>query len=283
MQLNDPSLARNDNVKIDAPPPPREPAPKRPGLAEDLVMALRFFSRLPTGDAPHEVPVLDRIARALPLASVIIGAIPVAVLMGGTWLGLPPMVAATLAVASAVIIGGAMAEDGLADAADGLFGGQTIERRLEILKDSRHGTYGVAALCLFLVLRVVGLGSMAALSPLAAGVMWLSAMVLARSGSLWISFALPPARRDGASASAGQVGRMSFIIGMVLALLIGLLVALPAVGPLGFALGVACGALVIWGWSLLCRRLLGGQTGDVIGAAQALAEIAVLCAYLAAT
>lgn len=282
MQLTDPSFARNDNVKID-PPPPSEPAPKRPGLAEDLVMALRFFSRLPTGDAPHEVPVLDRIARALPLASVIIGAIPVAVLMGGTWLGLPAMVAATLAVASAVIIGGAMAEDGLADAADGLFGGQTVERRLEILKDSRHGTYGVAALCLFLVLRVVGLGSMAALSPLAAGVMWLSAMVLARSGSLWISFALPPARQDGASASAGQVGRTSFVIGMVLALLIGLLVAVPAVGPLGFVLGAACGALVIWGWSLICRRLLGGQTGDVIGAAQALAEMAVLCAYLAVT
>ena len=72
-----------------------------------------------------------------------------------------PTLIVALAVAAMVIASGAMADDALADAMDGLFGGQTTERRLEIMKDSRHGTYGVAALALFILLRVTALGAMA--------------------------------------------------------------------------------------------------------------------------
>ncbi|MDB5623829.1 MAG: adenosylcobinamide-GDP ribazoletransferase, partial [Devosia sp.] len=117
-------------------------------------MALRFFSRLPSGSSPHERPDLARIAPVLPLASLLIGAGPALILAAGAQ-AMPPMLAAALAVAALVLAGGAMAEDALADSADGLFGGHTVERRLEIMKDSRHGTYGVAALCLLLIMRVV--------------------------------------------------------------------------------------------------------------------------------
>ncbi len=245
-------------------------------LADDIVMALRFFSRLPTGDRPHELPNLSRIALALPFASVLIGFVPVLVLMGGVWLSLPPLFAATLGVIAYVMVSGAMAEDALADSMDGLFGGQNIERRLEIMKDSRHGTYGVCAIVLMLVARVTALGSVAAIHPLLAGGIWMAAMVLSRSFSLWLTVELPPARLDGASASAGRVSKRVFGIGMGMAVVIGFVFGAPAASFLAIILAVLAAGLVAIGWTALCRRLVGGQTGDLIGALQALVELAVI-------
>lgn len=249
------------------------------GLKDDLVMALRFFSRLPTGDTPHEQPDLGRIAMALPLASVVMGIGPI-LLLGGVWLGLPSYFAAALAVGAMVLIGGAMMEDSLADAADGLFGGATRERRLEILKDSRHGTYGVAALCLFLVLRVTAIGSVAAINPLAAAGLWLAANIAGRSAALWVAVALPPARADGASASAGALPLSRFAIGAALAALLVFVIGAPASSLLGVILAVVVVALVALGWTGLCRRMVGGQTGDLIGAAAGLGEVAALTVLL---
>jgi adenosylcobinamide-GDP ribazoletransferase len=249
------------------------------GLKDDLVMALRFFSRLPTGDSPHERPDLGRIAMALPLASVVMGLVPILPL-GGVWLGLPAYFAAALAVGAMVITGGGMLEDSLADSADGLFGGSTRERRLEILKDSRHGTYGVAALCLFLVLRVTALGAAAAVNPLAAAGLWLAANIAGRSGALWVAVALPPARADGASASAGSLPLSRFMIGAALAALLVFVIGAPASSLFGVIVAALAVGIVVLGWTALCRRLVGGQTGDLIGAAAGLGEIAALAVLL---
>lgn len=250
------------------------------GLKDDFIMALRFFSRLPSGDSPHQVPDLGRIAMALPLASLVIGIGPVLVLLAGNYAGLPTLYVAGLAVAAMIFASGAMADDALADAADGLFGGYTVERRLEIMKDSRHGTYGVAALVLFVVLRVAALGAMAAISPLAAGAVWLSASVVGRSGGLWLAVALPPARKDGAAATAGRLRPMGFAVGAVFAVLLLFVFAGPATSVLGLVAALLASVLVIAGWTALCKRLVGGQTGDLIGALGALVEIAVLTALL---
>lgn len=250
------------------------------GLKDDLVMALRFFSRLPTGDRPHEKPDLGRIAMALPLASAIMGVLPLLLLIGGVAAGLPPYFAAALAVGVMVAVGGGMMEDSLADAADGLFGGATPERRLEILKDSRHGTYGVAALCLFLLLRVTALGSVAAVNPLAAAALWLAANIAGRSGALWVAVALPPARADGASVAAGTLPPSRFAVGAALAALLVFVIGAPASSLLGVLVALLAVGLVAWGWSALCRRLVGGQTGDLIGAAGGLGEIAALSILL---
>ncbi|KKB10233.1 hypothetical protein VE26_03330 [Devosia chinhatensis] len=243
-------------------------------------MALRFFSRLPTGERPHEKPDLGRIAMALPFAATLMSLVPLALLMGGAWLGLPPYFAAALSVAAMVIVGGGMMEDALADAADGLFGGYTRERRLEILKDSRHGTYGVAALCLFLVLRVTALGSVVAINPLAAAALWLAAHLAGRSGGLWLAVALPAARADGASASAGALSTKRFAIGATLAGLLVFLLGGPVSGLVGVVAALLAVVLTVLAWTGICRRLLGGQTGDLIGAGMALGEVAALCALL---
>ena len=261
---------------------PSRPAAVRGGmgLIDDIIMALRFFSRLPTGSAPHQKPELNRISMALPLASLVIGLGPALLLVGGSLAGLPAYFAAALAVAAMVMVSGGMAEDAIADAADGLFGGQTPARRLEIMKDSRHGTYGVAALCLFIVLRVTGLGALAALNPLAAGAIWLTASIAGRSGALWLAVPLPVARPDGISAAAGAVQRGSFAVGAVFALVLGFVLGGPATSLLALGLALLATVAVIAGWTALSRRLAGGQTGDLIGALGALIEIAVLCALL---
>ncbi|MGV8832815.1 MAG: adenosylcobinamide-GDP ribazoletransferase [Devosia sp.] len=250
------------------------------GLADDFVMALRFFSRLPTGSSPHQKPDLNRIAMAVPLASVAIGLGPVLLLIGASLIGLPPYFAAALAVASMVLVSGAMAEDALADAADGLFGGQSVARRLEIMKDSRHGTYGVAALCLFIVLRLTGLGAVAASNPLSAGAIWLAASIVGRSGAMWLAVALPAARPDGISAAAGAVTGRAFAVGAVFAGVLLFVLAGPATNLVAVGCSIAALLVVIFGWTALSKALVGGQTGDLIGALGALIEIAVLCALL---
>jgi adenosylcobinamide-GDP ribazoletransferase len=247
-------------------------------LRDDLLMGLRFYSRLPTGTAPHLRPNLSRMAMALPFASLVIVLAPASVLLGLEWLGAPHLVAATLAAIVLVIVTGAMAEDALADAADGLFGGHDIETRLAIMRDSRHGTYGVCAIALFLILRVSAIGSIA--NPLAAAGVMAAANLMARSGALWLPLVLPPARSGGAAASAGQVSRQSFGVGAVFMIMWSFVLAAFAVSVFGLLVAYALGALVLWGWVELCRRLVGGQTGDLIGALQALLEATALTAFL---
>ncbi len=277
-QESEPTVAPTDDRP--APQPARADAG---GLFADTVMALRFFSRLPTGERPHEAPVLSRMALALPFASVVIGIGPALLLVFGLLLGLPSYFAAALGVAASVLVTGAMAEDAVADSMDGLFGGATRERKLEIMKDSRHGTYGVAALCLFLVLRVTALGAIGALNPLAAGGLWLAAGMLARSGALWLPVALPSARQTGAGATAGELKWQSFAGGAGFAVILSLVLAGPFAGYLGLLVAFVLLALTVAGWTALCRKLVGGQTGDLTGGLIALGEIAALTAFLLAS
>ena len=266
-----------------APPSPRPTNDNRPPagemrLGDDLVMGIRFFSRLPTGAAPHRRPNLSRIALALPFTSLVIGLGPALLLLGLEWLNVPHLFAAALAVAAMIVVTGAMAEDAIADSVDGLFGGHDVEQRLAIMKDSRHGTYGVCAIAMLLLLRVTAIGSVG--NPLEAAGTWLAATVMARSGALWLTVALPAARVGGAAATAGQVTRQAFGIGAVFMVVLSFVLAGFAVSVLGLAVAYGLGALVVWGWVTLCRRLIGGQTGDLIGALMALIEVAVLTAFM---
>lgn len=246
----------------------------------DLVMGLRFYSRLPVGDFEHESPDLSRMAPALAFTSFFIGIGPALVLMLGAALGMPALFVAGLTVGVHVLITGAMPEDAIADSADGLFGGTSIERRLEILKDSRHGTYGVTALVLFLFLRVSALAALVAVSPLAAAGIWMAAGLLSRSGALWLTLQLPPARHEGTSSAAGRVGKLPFLIGAGFAIAVSFVLAAPFAGVVGLLVAVILQCLVALGWTRVCQQMIGGQTGDLIGALQALLEIAALSAFI---
>lgn len=251
-------------------------------LVSDLVMGLRFYSRLPVPGFPHEVPDLNRMAPAIGFASVFFGIIPALLLMIFSLFGMPPLLNVSLAVAAYVIITGAMAEDALADSADGLFGGNSIAARLEILHDSRHGTYGVSALVLLLLIRVGALVGLVAISPFAAASIWIGAGVLARSGAMWLTLALGPARRDGNSSTVGRVAPLPFWGGMAISLVLAFIFAAPFAGLVGLIVAVVVLMLISLGWSRLCARLVGGQTGDLIGALQALLEIGALTVFVTA-
>lgn len=266
---------RQDNNHPDAGPPAERP-PEFPRVLYDFVMAMRFFSRLGMGEAPHERPNLNRMAPVTPLASLTIGLAPALLLLLLCWLTVPPLAAAAAAVALLVALTGAMPEDAIADAMDGLFGGATPERRLEIMKDSRHGTYGVAAIVLLLVFRVTIIGTIAATNPLAAAGVMLAAGIVARSGSLWLSVSLPPARDTGASAAAGRTDRLAFVLGALLAMVLTIILAGPFTGLLGLILALVAAAGIAVGWVFAAQRLVGGQTGDLIGALHALIEVGVL-------
>ncbi len=207
---------------------------------------LRFYSRLPVPQLPgepdpHRVPDFTALPRMLPLAGLILALPAALVLAAGWWIGLGPFLAATLAVAVMVLATGALHEDGLADVADGFGGGgATLERRLEIMRDSRIGAYGGAALVLALALRIGALATLLDRTGYAAATALILVAALSRLAALAPMVLLPPARPGGLSASVGRPNRASLWV----ALAIGLAVALGGVIlglPLrGVALMILC-------------------------------------------
>ncbi|MGS4943887.1 adenosylcobinamide-GDP ribazoletransferase [Meridianimarinicoccus sp. RP-17] len=248
--------------------------PRSPLLSRhDLPAALGLLTRLPVPvDGDRATARGAAAAWAYPLAGAVVGALAGAVHLLAGWLGLPPPLAAGLAVAASVIVTGALHEDGLADTADGLWGGWTRDRRLEIMRDSRIGTYGMLALILSLSLRT---GALAALPPAMALPALIACGALSRAAMVAVWTALPPARRDGLSAGSGQPGAIT----AALALALGTAAAMLACGGPGVValLMGLCGAALV---ALAARAKIGGQTGDILGAAQQLADIAGLLALV---
>ena len=189
---------------------------------------------------------------------------------------LPPFVAATVAVAFGVFVTGALHEDGLADSADALAGGRDREEALRILRDPRHGTFGVLAILVSLLLRV---GSVAALGRWEAVAALASAHALSRGAAVSLTATVRPAASDGLGASfagAARVGRVwagAVVAAAVAALLMGVW-AVPALSAV--ALGTAAVARLSLG-------KIGGVTGDVAGAAEQVTEVLVLVLSAAVT
>ena len=167
-------------------------------LVDDLLIALRFFSRLPVPETAREREVgaagLSSVAAFVPVAGVIIGVGPALVLLAASVLGLPPVLAAPLAIAALVVVTGALHEDALADCADGFGGGATRERKLEIMRDSRIGAFGACALALSIYIRAVALAIVADRSPGDAALVLVAAAALSRAACLWPLAWLPHRR-----------------------------------------------------------------------------------------
>jgi adenosylcobinamide-GDP ribazoletransferase len=242
---------------------------------QDIPLALILLTRLPL---PHLAE--ERFARqaqaawAFPLAGLAVGSL--AAVLGAVALaaGLPALVAAGLMLAAQVLLTGAMHEDGLADTADGLWGGFSRERRLEIMKDSRIGAYGVLALIFGVGLRWMALSTVLA----AFGVLPAVALAaMSRAVMPVLMRLMPPARAQGLATSVGRPPLPACLAGIAIALAAGLLL---------------CGAVALWaalamalaglGLGLIARAKIGGQTGDILGAAQQLAELAGLLVLAAA-
>lgn len=230
-------------------------------------LAVMLLTRLPAGRLPEPAPAIGASLWAFPLAGLAVGGIAAAVLLATLAAGLPAMLAAGLALAAQIIVTGALHEDGLADLADGFWGGRDAARRLEIMRDSRIGSYGALALILGTGLRWQAIAALAVM-PARAGLALVAVAMLSRLAPVVLLWLLPPARSDGMGRSASGAAHPAILIAALLCLpwlaLPGLPVALAAAGLITLALG------------RLARTKIGGQTGDVLGAGQQLAEIALL-------
>lgn len=235
----------------------------RARLAE-VQVAVMLLTRLPAGRLGAVVPSLGQAAWAFPLAGLAVGALVAAVFAGGQMLGWSAPVAAGMAMAMGLIATGGLHEDGLGDVADGFGGGHTRERKLEIMKDSRLGSYGAIALVMALGLRWV-------LMAQAGRVGAIVALTVASRGVLVTALAaMPPARDDGLGRAAMGVGAVRVVAALGLSIAaLGLGLPVAAAVRVGLAMAVAVLAL---GW--VAMRQIGGQSGDVLGAMQVVAEIA---------
>ena len=249
--------------------------------ASDLKASIAFLTRLPVAPTPPTAGAdISRAAWAFPLAGVLVALIAAVVYAVAHKIGSPPWVAAALAVAATLAVTGCLHEDGLADTADGFGGGDTRERKLEIMRDSRIGAFGAVALALSILIRAAALA--AALNGgfwNAAGSLILVA-ALSRAGALMPLAALDPARVDGAGAAAGRLDPAAFAASCVAALVIVLIAGILATGFWRGLAAAAASAIGAAAMTALARRQIGGQTGDVAGAAQQWAEIAAWCGLL---
>ena len=246
-------------------------------MAKDDTSLLRFGDLATAIALLTRVPVRARFERgaraawAYPFAGVVVAGLAALPTWAALSVGLTPMLAALVWLAATVVLTGAMHEDGLADCADGFWGGWETARRLEIMKDSQIGSYGVIALCLSLA------GRWGAVSLILAQTGWFPALlatsVLSRATMPALMAALPHARDFGLSHAQGRPGTATAVIAAALAAL----TALALTGPFALILIGLAGLSALCA-TLIARSKIGGQTGDVLGATQQISEIALLCA-----
>ena len=238
---------------------------RKTDLIRDIRAGLSLLTRLPL-PAPTTFPSPPA-CWAWPLAGLAVGGLAT---LGALAVPGPAAVAAVLALMVGTLATGALHEDGLADCADGFWGGWTRARRLEIMKDSHIGSYGVMALLL------VTLGRWSALTALLAAGHWpalIAAAVLSRAPMAVLMAVLPNARGSGLAASVGRPTRLQAGVAVLLALAL----ALGLTGSMALAMAPAA-ALATLALALTARAKIGGQTGDVLGASQQVADFAALTA-----
>lgn len=240
-----------------------------------FLCALQFLTRLPTPRLGDFDP--DWIARSSPYYPVvgwIVGALSAAgwLVAERFWPGLP---AAAIAIGVGILVTGGFHEDGLADTADGLGGGQTPARRLDIMKDSRTGSYGVLAIWAVLTLKAATLASF---SPVRGAI----ALVLAHGAARAFAVVVMATFRYAGDPDAAKLKPSPMGVRpheAVIAVILGLAPLAVLLPPLQAAAGVGlatCGAALL---ALSARRLIGGFTGDVLGGVEQLAELGLLLGF----
>ncbi|MFD1912403.1 adenosylcobinamide-GDP ribazoletransferase [Halodurantibacterium flavum] len=241
----------------------------------DVLAALMLLSRIPVFRNPSVNAGRGAgAAWAFPLAGFVLGF--GAALAGwlALCLGWPPALAAVVILGAQAMLTGAMHEDGLADCCDGFWGGWTRAARLRIMKDSRIGTYGMLGLGLVTLFRWAAL-----VTILETGAIWapvIAAAVVSRVPMVALMAGMRNARGGGLSHNVGRAASGAALI----AALIGLIALVLAGGPVIAPLALVVAVTVVL--AVLAQAKIGGQTGDVLGASQQLAEAVLLASFAAA-
>ncbi len=239
----------------------------------DIAHAAALLTRLPLPVGENTRGAAT--AWAYPIVGLIIGVLAALIGVIGLWVGLPSAAVALLSLATMILLTGAMHEDGLADTADGFWGGWTREARLEIMKDSHIGTYGVLSLIIVTAARWLALWHLFDIGAGTATAALVAACTLSRASMPSLMANLPHARTTGLSHSVGATSKSTAWIAWGIALLAAFVLT-----GWGVFWAAIWAAVVTLGIARLARHKIGGQTGDTLGAAQQVSEVAVLFSLL---
>jgi adenosylcobinamide-GDP ribazoletransferase len=246
------------------------------GWIQDFLVALVFLTRLPIIlGFSFELNALRSAARCFPLIGIIIGGLSGTVFMMSYAVGLPSLLSAFLAIAAQILLTGALHEDAIGDVADGFGGGANPEQKMEIMRDSRIGTYAVLALIFAIGIKVTALSSLT--TPLSAFAVLVSSGAVSRSLMVWAMYLMPSARNDGLGHSAGRPAILVALVATFISVLITIVTLGNLVGAVALLFAIMSAALM----GLIAFRQIGGQTGDVLGAIQQIAEIAFIISCIA--
>ncbi|MEM1151488.1 MAG: adenosylcobinamide-GDP ribazoletransferase [Pseudomonadota bacterium] len=235
-----------------------------------FLLAIQFLTRVPVGsDRLYTPKRLAASVRYYPLVGVLIGCVSAAMFLASS-LVVPQTVAILLAIATGLLVTGAFHEDGLADTFDGVGGGLTREKALEIMKDSRLGTYGTLALVTALALKA---SAFVAMSPSLIPAALVAGHGLSRVSSILVIATSRYVRDEGTGKPvAGGLSPISLVVALLTG---GVIIAGWTVLQTPFALALALGGLLLG--HLLMRLFfepkLGGYTGDTLGAVQQASEV----------
>lgn len=266
-------------------------------------VSLQFLTRVPVPAwVGYDPAWLNQCVRHFPLAGCCVGAVGVIALFLALAL-FPPVVAVLVSMIATVWLTGAFHEDGLADTCDGLGGRVSHERALEIMKDSRIGTYGAVGLMLALGLKAAALTALVQIDPLLACAALLWSHAASRAAPVWLMWRLPyagDAEHAKVKPLATQVAGINVAVATGWVLLLAAVLWCYAGGAMDRDAGVGSAAseaadelawmltgaavsagFVVWGAARWLRRRLGGYTGDTLGAVQQVTEIVMLLAWLA--
>lgn len=247
----------------------------------DLLQAIMLLTRIPVppgliGRGPSDTNRdISASAWAWPLVGAGLGFIAGIIGLIVAGFGAGPGLSAGLTLAAYMMMTGALHEDGLADTFDGLWGGQTKTRRLEIMKDSHVGTYGVLALCLSVLLRWSALVVLIQSGWFLAALM--AAAALSRAPMAVLIATMPNARGEGLAQTTGRPEQRTIFAMLAISVALGLMLIGWNIIEILFWITIVSIAL-----ASAAKNKISGQTGDILGASQQLAEITAL-AVLAAT
>lgn len=239
-------------------------------------IALQFLTQLPAGVIEEWPPDwLARSAKYMPLVGALVGAIAgVSIIVAAIFL--PEPLPAIVGLVIAIAVTGALHEDGLADTVDAFGGGKTRERRFEIMKDSRIGTYGTLALISVLALKGVAL---VAVDPASAALVMIAGHAGARLASVLTMWMLPHAG-DGNSKVSQKTSEMT-LAEVSIAVLLGLIPGLILLPPAAFTVATLAALAVAAVAALIAKCKIDGYTGDVLGAVEQIFETAFFIATAA--
>ncbi|AIT07784.1 cobalamin biosynthesis protein CobS [Sphingomonas taxi] len=242
------------------------------------LLAVQFLTRLPVPAlARLDAAAADGFARAmawLPLVGALIGGVTASIFVAAQALW-PPVIAALLALAVEALLTGAFHEDAVADFCDAFGGTARGDRAIEIMRDSRIGSYGALGLGLMVGLRLAAIG---ALPPMLAAAAIVAAAAVGRLWAVLLVAILPPVATGTAARAGGVPPRRALA---ALALTVPGVLPLAWLSPLSLLVAAAIGVAVLGWLARFLRRRIGGSTGDCLGFAAYAGQLTLLLAVAA--